>query len=206
MRLHIGALPEGDFAPDETWRALREPGPAMMQVYAAPIAIVLGLLVGLAWHALGLSMSVTLSGNSAIIGIAFIVLSFPAMIAVHELLHYWAFPPGGQPDDKMMGVWPSRMMFYAHYLGEITRTRFLFVLLLPLLVISILPLVVAALIPLPSWLLIASAWCSVWNAIFACGDMFAVGLILAQVPAMARLRNRGYHTFWTTAPSASTMA
>jgi len=26
-----------------------------------------------------------------------------------------------------------------------------------------------------------------------------VGLILAQVPAMARLRNRGYHTFWTTA-------
>ncbi|MDZ4778721.1 MAG: DUF3267 domain-containing protein [Planctomycetia bacterium] len=199
MRLHVGSLPEGDFAPDETWHALREPGPAMMQVYAAPIAIVLGLLVGLAWQSLGLSMSVTLSGNHAIVAIVFIVLSFPAMIAFHELLHYGAFPAGGHPDDKMMGVWPSRMMFYAHYLGEITRTRFLVVLLLPFLVISILPLVLAALIPLPPWLLIAFAWCSVWNALFACGDMFAVGLILAQVPAMARLRNRGYHTFWTTA-------
>jgi hypothetical protein len=43
------------------------------------------------------------------------------------------------------------------------------------------------------WLL---AWCGTWNALFSCGDLVGMGLVLAQVPHNAVVRNQGWNTYW----------
>jgi hypothetical protein len=40
------------------------------------------------------------------------------------------------------------------------------------------------------------AFISTLNALLACGDIFAVGLLLVQVPSNAIIRNQGWRTFW----------
>lgn len=202
MRLHIGAIPESDFHPDETWRPLREPSPFTMQVFSIPLAVVLGFGVVQAWQWIGLPPA-KFTEVTSIFMLAFVVLSFPAIIIVHELLHASAFPKDGAREDVLIGVWSSRMLFYAHYHGEMSRNRFLLVFVAPFVVISLLPLAVASVVPLPGWLLLALAWCSTWNAIFACGDAFGVALILSQIPGNARVRNLGYRTYWRLAPTTA---
>jgi hypothetical protein len=45
MRLNLGGIPEPkDFIPDETWRALREPGPWLMQLVAIVRELTRGMI------------------------------------------------------------------------------------------------------------------------------------------------------------------
>jgi hypothetical protein len=73
-----------------------------------------------------------------LIGVA---LSFPALILVHELLHAVVHPGYGFTDATVIGAWPSKLLFYAHYCGPLSRERFLLVFAMPTLVITGLPLV-----------------------------------------------------------------
>ncbi|MFO0898325.1 MAG: DUF3267 domain-containing protein [Pirellulales bacterium] len=93
-------------------------------------------------------------------------------------------------------AWPSRLLFYAHYCGPLSRDRFLAVLVMPLLVITGLPLLLAALGWLPAWSTPVLASFSIWNALFACGDMVGLLLILAQIPRRAIVQNQGWRTYW----------
>src|SRR6185503_13338146 len=102
-------------------------------------------------------------------------------------------PGSGDSADSVLGFWPSRLLFYAHYVGELTRARFIAILLMPLLIISFVPLVVCAIIGHSSGLL---AFSSALNALCACGDIFGVGLLLFQIPSDARVRNQGWRTYW----------
>lgn len=196
LKLHVGSMPESTFSPDGNWRSLREPGPLMLQVCAAPIAIALLMVFLRAWQHVGIEGAfATKPDDSPIVGVL-MLLSLPAIVVVHELLHAFTYPQDGASDDIVIGVWPSRMLFYAHYQGELSRNRFLLVFLMPILVLSVAPLILAAVFPFPPLLNAALAWCSTLNAAFACGDVFGAGLIAVQVPACATLRNRGYRTYW----------
>mgnify|MGYP003578868581 CR=1 FL=1 len=57
--------------------------------------------------------------------------AFFRMIPIHELIHAFASPSFGTSDGTLPGIWPSRLLFYAHYEGEIARERFLGVLAAP---------------------------------------------------------------------------
>jgi hypothetical protein len=61
------------------------------------------------------------------------------------------------------------------------------------LVISLVPLIACALTA-TAFAFLAVA--SVVNAFFASGDLFAVALLLAQVPPQATLRNKGWRVCW----------
>jgi hypothetical protein len=125
--------------------------------------------------------------------ISFILLSFPAIVVVHELVHAAVHPMSGRSAHSILGFWPSRVLFYTHYDGELTRNRFVATCLMPLVVISLVPLVVAiAVQSAPGWV----AFVSVFNALLACGDMLGAGMVLFQMPATAILRNQGWRTYW----------
>ena len=64
---------------------------------------------------------------------------------------------------------------------------------MPLLIISFVPLFACAIADRSSSLL---AFTSILNALCACGDIFAIGLLLFQVPSDATVRNQGWKTFW----------
>jgi hypothetical protein len=54
--------------------------------------------------------------------------SLMALVVVHELIHAMVHPHGGKSDTTILGLWPSRLLFYAHYDGELTRYRFIAIL------------------------------------------------------------------------------
>ena len=200
MRFHIGAIPE-DFEPDESWRSIYEPSPAWLQIFAVPIAIAMTVLFAYLWQNLTEFSSLTVHhGYQTLFAVA-TALSLPALILVHELLHAVAHPMFGLSSATLIGAWPSRLLFYAHYSGPLTRNRFLLVFAMPLLVISCVPLALAAAGLLPSSLQLIAAWFSIWNALFACGDVLGFFLLLLQVPSNALVQNKGWRSYWK--PSVS---
>jgi hypothetical protein len=194
MRFRLGPIPE-EFEPDDSWRPLREPGEIVMQIFATPLGLGAAAAVAWAWHNAGVPLSIHFAPGDVWLPAA-IILSFPLLIFVHELLHAVVYPDGGCSPQTTIGAWPSRLMFFAHYAGALRRERFLVVLAMPPLVITVLPLAAAYLGLLPTAAYGAAAWFSTWNAFFACGDYFGMLLITWQVPRGAIVRNRGWRTFW----------
>lgn len=200
MRFHFGAIPN-EFTPDDSWRPIREPGPLMMQLIALPIGVGVALAIGFCWLSIGGPMSVGFASGQADMFLTALVLSFPLLIVVHEFLHAVVHPRCGRSRATIIGAWPARLLFYAHYSGPMSRERFLAVFAMPFLVITILPLIVAALWALSPPLLFWATWFSIWNAFFACGDILGFVLILFQVPSRASVQNQSWNTYWQSANS-----
>ena len=199
MRFHFGAIPQDDFEPDDSWQSLREPGPLLIQVYAFPIAIALLSLFAFLWmHFVTMGQLDIPNDYTVLFGIA-TVASLPLLIIAHELLHAVAHPGFGLQSASIIGAWPQKMLFYAHYCGALTRNEFLLVFAMPFVVISVLPLVIAAIGILPPPIASVAAWFSIWNSLFACGDVFGFFLLLSQIPANAIVRNKGWYTYWKPA-------
>src|SRR6266516_4841603 len=176
MRFHLGAIPSSpDFVPDTSWKSLREPIPWLAQFIALPIGVVAAALVGVLWFTM-----TPLRIAAPKVPLPAFLLSFAGIIVIHELIHAAVHPMAGRSPHSILGFWPSRMLFYAHYDGELTRNRFVVILLMPLAVISVAPLLVAAIAQVTcGWV----AFISAFNALLACGDMLGAGMVLFQVPA-----------------------
>lgn len=196
MRFHLGAIPETpDFRPEAPWRPLREPAMWVMQCLALPVGIAVAAGVAVLW------ITTTPLGEAAwkFSAPAFL-FSFAGIVVVHELIHAAAHPSRGRSQHSIFGFWPKQLAFYAAYTGELTRNRFIAILLMPLVVISFVPLLVAAALQMTSpWL----AFVSVFNALLACGDIIGAGIIWWQIPATAILRNLGFRTYWREETSSA---
>ena len=214
MRFRFGAVPTSSgFAPDASWKALREPPPWLVQFIAFPIGCLTAMLIAVLWFAitpLGDPASRFSPSPSAFIAVIWftitplwdatftmnplaLLVSFVGLIAVHELVHAAVHPMAGRSPHSILGFWPKCGAFYAHYDGELGRNRFLAIALMPLLVLSILPLLLSAAIHSAcAWLALLSAI----NALAGCGDVLGISLVLFQIPADGILRNQGWWTFW----------
>ena len=196
MKFHLGSLPD-DFDPDESWHSIVEPNPLLMQLVALPIALASGGLFFYLWRLILNFESMQVPAGWEIATQVGILVSFPLLILVHEYLHAITYPGYGLGNETLIGCWPSRMLFYAYYNGPMSRERFLLVFAMPFLVISVIPLLIAAALPLPEMVKPILAWFSIWNALFACGDILGFVLILVQVPRKALVRNKSWRSFWT---------
>lgn len=202
MRLHWGSPPiDNDFQPEvEGWTPMREPSPLLLNVIALPVAFVVGGLLIAGWTlanwshvAPALQPAPLNDEQDLIVFLATAVLGLAGLIVVHELLHALAYPKFGFTSDVLIGIWPTKLLFYAVSLGIVSRTRMLVVYLLPLLVLSVLPLVICLVLGISSNFL---AVISVVNGMLASGDVAIVGMILWQIPADAEMKNKGWPTWW----------
>jgi hypothetical protein len=185
MRLHIGEIPDSpEFLPDASWTRMREPAPWLMQLCALPAGVALAAALGVLW------MILTPLGRGPVPSSREVVGALLVIVPAHEGLHLAMHPRTG---DSIIGFWPSRLLFYTHYHNQLLCRRYLGVLLMPVVALSLIPLVACGLAATPSAFL---AVASVANALFASGDLFAVGLLLAQVPLGATLRNKGWRVYW----------
>jgi hypothetical protein len=159
-----------------------------MQVFGLP----LGILTSAVFVALWVYLTpVTKEPTASAVPLVLVLFG---TIPVHEVIHALVHPRLGRSRDSVLGVWPARMLFYAHYDGELSRGRILAVLAMPLLVLSLTPLAICAVTREAS---ITVAFASGFNALAAGGDVFAICVLLCQVPSAAIVRNRGYKTYWT---------
>jgi putative zincin peptidase len=185
MRLHIGEIPDSpDFVPDDSWTCMPEPRPWVMQALALPVGLALTLALAVLWFTL------TPLGHAPAPSVGECFGALLAVVPVHESLHLVMHPRTG---DSIIGFWPSRLLFYTHYHSQLPCRRYLAVLIAPVVVISLVPLAVCALTATASAFLAIGSAINVW---FASGDLFAVGLLLAQVPTNAKLRNKGWRLYW----------
>ncbi len=185
MRLHIGEIPDSpDFVPDDNWTLMVEPTPWVMQVLSLPVGLTLALVLGVLW------MTLTPIGDGPAPSVGECFGALLTLVPAHEALHLVMHPRTGH---SIIGFWPSRLLFYTHYHNRLSCRRYLAVLLMPVVVLSLIPLALCA---LTATALPFLAVASVVNAVFASGDLFAVGLLLAQVPPRATLRNKGWRVWW----------
>ena len=189
MRFHFGAIPTSpDFTPDASWKSVREPRPWLVQFIALPIGIVTAALMAVLW----LTITPFRIATFTLTPVSFLIFAL-GIAVVHELAHAVVHPAAGCSPQSIIGFWPKCGAFYAHYDGELSRNRFLTIALMPWFVITILPLLVSAALQIASgWL----AFISSFNALIACGDVLAAGLVLLQIPANATVRNQGWRTYW----------
>jgi len=192
MRFHLGAIPETpDFSPDDSWRALREPTPWGMQLLALPVGLTVAAVLVLCWF----RFTPTAPPSVIIdrISLAAFIFSFAVIVVGHELIHVAVHPMAGRSSQSILGFWPVKLLFYAHYEGQLTRNRFVAILLMPFMVISVVPFFIAAITQVScDW----AFYVSCFNALLACGDILGVGLVLSQVPNTAVIRNQGWKSYW----------
>jgi hypothetical protein len=216
MRLHFGSPPQdGDFQPElDGWTKLREPDPILLQIIAAPVAVLNVAILVPAWGWLASVLAPpdqrstsAASGEASIIDGSLLSLfgvlaGIPLLIAVHELLHAICYPGGLRTNQTTVGVWPARLLFYATYLGPMSRNRYLWVYACPFVVLTLLPLIAAAVLRAAP---VALAAVSILNGFFACGDQTCMAMLAWQIPSIAIVRNRGWETWWKL-PASTTVA
>ncbi|MDA8131593.1 MAG: DUF3267 domain-containing protein [Elusimicrobia bacterium] len=218
MKFLIGGIPEDpDFQPGASWRPVPGPGLWLLQLLAALPALMLAAAVAWLWTrvipvntlwssldvvmpvirgmtrlAAGLVQPRMLPGAA---GLLSMIVLFPLIVAaaavyslVHELVHICAHPRLGLSERSILGVWPSKMVPFAYYNGELSLVRQLTILVMPLFVISFVPLLACGILGRASVVL---AIVSILNVLGSSGDIFMSWFLISRVPWSAKLRGQG---------------
>jgi hypothetical protein len=194
MRLHFGKVPEeAEFEPlRDGWTPLKEPKSVWItQLLALPVAFVLVLAVAILWWLTNPVTSLTLTITTG--SLHWLLIGMSVVIVAHESLHLIVHPGLGTSKASIAGFWPSKLIFYAHYEGAVSRNRFLAILSTPFIVLSIIPIIVSSVFRIwPPWLIAVS----LVNAFSACVDILGIFIVLCQVPSKGLIRNKGWRSFW----------
>jgi hypothetical protein len=201
MRFCIGVPPvNDDFQPEHHgWTRFREPTMLVFWLCALPMAAItlVGLLVAIASvgdasaKIIINTRDVTLSQIALVASLT--AIAFFAVLVTHELVHLFMHPSQGRSRDSILGVWPRALVLFAFYDNEISRNRFLIMIGSPFVLLSVCPV-------LMFWLtgkvLLWLVFVVLVNGIGSCFDLLVIGMVLAQVPNDALIRNKGWATYW----------
>jgi hypothetical protein len=201
MRFCVGVpAPNVEFQPErEGWTKFREPPMFVFWLLALPVAALtlVGLLVAIGSVGDTSAKIVIRTGDVTAWQVAFVavltLLGFVAVIAVHEVVHLLMHPRHGRSQDSVVGVWPRAVVFYASYDNAVSRARFLVMVGAPFVLLSAGPVVLFWLTGrVRLWLVFVA----LVNGIGSCFDVLVIGMVLAQVPSRALIRNKGWLTYW----------
>jgi len=201
MRFRYGALPETEgFKPEEdpAWTLLNEPEIGLMFLGSLLLTAPLSLALYLAFP--DAPMAPDISGSDYIVQTFLLgIVGLIATAVVHELVHALFHPGAGTREDSVLGVWTETMSFYAFWLGEWSRWRFIACLLAPAVLLTAALLALQTAAPSDAVPVIAAI-----HLLFCGVDLVGVGLLLTRVPSGAVLRNQGWQTYWRRpAPAAA---
>jgi hypothetical protein len=204
LRFHLGNLAQdAEFRPEERgWHSVRGPGSwlgyalAGLVGLAIPFALVTGLVF---FSSLGAP-----SEGAEPYAVApaqpwgAMLLALLVSVPAHELLHALCQPRWGLSDRTVVVMWPAKLRFGVYYEGCISRTRWLIMRLVPLVVLSLLP---AALLAVFSGRMRFSletflAVLMLVNGIGSGGDVIAVAWVAFQVPPSALLCFHRGGAYW----------
>lgn len=191
--LRIGCPLEGDFS-GLAWSSMTV-FDARRLVLSLVVGSFLAMICALVWHFLEVR-SLPLGSVS---GEEFF-WACVALIFVHEVSHLLGFPHAGLDANAVMGIWPQIGSPYVQYLLPMKRSRFLIVLVLPILTLSIFPMVLVYAGVGPIAYL---SWVSVLNCLGAGSDIYILGKLLSTVPANASVLESSGNLYWTQQSSLS---
>lgn len=201
MRLTWGEPPVAeDFDPQaEGYQPMREPSATVVSYLGGAIGLAMAAVCGWILQPVlppleaGFLATVLWAKPDTVTRFLVGLLALLALaVPVHEGIHFLVYPAEA---GRGIGVWPRKLLFYAHTTGRVPRGRFLAVTVMPFLVLTV----------LPSALLLASGARSTWmfaavvlHTSMCGGDALVAYLLATRVPAGAICRNRGWATYYAT--------
>jgi hypothetical protein len=126
---------------------------------------------------------------------ATLIVAAAMVLFVHELSHAAVFTCGRDRGLRVECVW-QKYRPHLRYRGAVSRSRYIAVLLAPLMAITLMPIVASVALSLHSGDLVVV---SVLNALVSGGDVLAAALVLLQVPANGIVQRRGDCVIWKSA-------
>lgn len=206
MRFTYGCPPTlPDFDPrNQGWNQMREPSPRVLVLVGSILGVPICASLIWAWGLLDLKLSASFDlgafGSWGRLLPLLIPLSLPmiwiAIIPAHEFIHALGCPRFGFTPMTIIGVWPSRLLFYAGHLEAMPAWRYLLYASAPFVVLSLLPLLIAFCIESIALLCVVV---SVMNGLCCGGDLILIILVITQVPLKALVQNEGWSTWWKVA-------
>ncbi|MCG6185994.1 DUF3267 domain-containing protein [Maribellus maritimus] len=186
MKFIYNKFPDDEnFSPEkDKWTPLKEPDNLWTsQLWALPFMIINPLVIILILKIMGITFALEPAN---------IFLSFLILMPIHEFIHALFFPEKLKSDNIFVGFTMAGFAFFAAYIGEMKRNRFIVILLAPLIIISLLGIIILALVGSNSLL----EHIIVWNSFGACVDCLGVFMVSRQVPRNAYVRNKKIRTYW----------
>jgi putative zincin peptidase len=170
---------------DLAWRQVHEIGDDAGLVLSLVAGAVLCMATFVLWI-------LTVSFRPIRIDYTTLAVATVMVLVFHELAHAATFACGRARGLRVECVW-QKYRLHLRYHGAVSRSRYIAVLLAPLVVVSIAPIVASILLPLHSGDLVLI---SLLNSLASGGDAIAAALVLLQVPANAVVQRRGECVIW----------
>lgn len=194
MKFHLGEAPETvDIINDSAWKLVAMPEVRRWQIMAFPVAIINMAFVAALWLLFTPAVNPLSFFPIPIIGF---VLCLVGVLVIHELIHSFMHPKAGFSQHSIIGFYPSRMLLYSVYNGEVTKGRFVTTLMMPFICISIIPILISSIFQTYSFWV---AYITVLNAFVAAGDIMEICTVLRQAPRNSSLRRNGWSYYWKSA-------
>ena len=192
MRFRYGPLPDvEDFRPcgGRVWSKVEEPSFWTLQAIGLLVTACMAVPV---WLLFAGSCGPD-PGAAEVLEQSILVMGIglPLCLPVHELLHMFVHPGAGRRNGSVLGFWPDTFSFYAAWTGEWSRERFIVCLLAPAVVITCGLFLLQ--LHAPSSAVTALAC---FHLLACAVDVVGVLILLFKVPAGARIRNKGWDTYW----------
>jgi hypothetical protein len=194
MRFHLGSFPKSaDFIPDSSWKPLEgeELSNWILQLKLLPVAIVNMAFIMLIWIILT-PVEEIIRNITFPLPITGFLICLMGVLIIHELIHTAVHPMAGFSSRSIIGFWPSKMLLYATYDGELNRNRFITIFIMPFIVISIIPIFISSATQfLNVWLV----YITILNAFLSMGDVLAV-ITIFKFPPNVSIRSHGDKAYW----------
>jgi len=203
MRFHIGSIPkDSTFQPDrEKWFSIHQPGFALKQMLAFPVAILISLFLLVCFS---LILDNSDSSNQGLITISSsnwwqlpLVMVFFAPL--HELLHALCHPGAGMSNKTIIGIQPKNFSIFTHYEDSMTRTRLLVTMIMPFILLSIVPIAVLSFFQMMSLgmeMVSLLILLSIFNGMASSADIMVFTLVLFQIPNHAITKGHRWKIYW----------
>lgn len=197
---HFDTLPKGNLPPDAVM--FKEPKTALelnkrASLYVIPVlcVVILAVVTKAAIHGLDGGGSPSGSGIGELVN-AFGFLLAVLMVIPHEFLHAVAFPKKAE-----VGIWysPKYMLAFVHSTAPVGKWRFVFMSLLPNLVLGLIPLMAWVILPVEvigeqfSGLIFSFSFMCL---LFGIGDYMNVHNAIVQMPKGALTQLSGFNSYW----------
>lgn len=114
-----------------------------------------------------------------------IIFALLIFIPLHEFLHMIWYPKFGFSAQTTLIIWPQKLRFGVYYAGCISRRRWLWMRIAPLLVLSFIPtclLILLYIVPIPYSYNAFLQLLMLANTIGSGGDVVAILFVMRQVP------------------------
>jgi hypothetical protein len=170
---------------DVAWRQVHEIGDDAGLVLSLVAGAVLCMATFVLWI-------LTVSFRPIRIDYTTLAVATVMVLVFHELAHAATFACGRARGLRVECVW-QKYRPHLRYHGAVSRSRYIAVLLAPLVAVSIAPIAASILLSLHSGDLVLI---SLLNSLVSGGDAIAAALVLLQVPANAVVQRRGECVIW----------